>query len=84
MAKTQEKALREFGARIRALREAKGKTQEQVAGLCAMSRSYLAEVEAGRHSIGVMKILRIAAVLGVAPAEFFSGYTATSVRRLVR
>jgi transcriptional regulator with XRE-family HTH domain len=80
----EEVLLRAFGARLRALREAKDLTQEEVAGLSVMSRSYLAGVEAGRHSLGVAKVLRIAAVLGVPPAELFSGYTAAMMRKLLR
>jgi transcriptional regulator with XRE-family HTH domain len=82
MQKTDEEVLRTFGARLRALREAKELTQDEVAGLSVMSRTYLAEVEAGRHSIGVAKVIRLAAVLGVPPAELFSGYTAAMMRRL--
>jgi DNA-binding XRE family transcriptional regulator len=84
MGKTEQEVLRTFGARLRALREAKDLTQDEVAGLSVMSRSYLAAVEAGQHSIGVAKVIRLAAVLGVPPAEFFSGYTAVVMRRLFR
>jgi transcriptional regulator with XRE-family HTH domain len=82
--KDEEVSLRAFGARLRALREEKELTQEEVAGLSVMSRSYLAGVEAGRHSLGVAKVLRIAAVLGVPPADLFSGYTAATMRKLFR
>ena len=73
-----------FGSRLRELRERRGMTQEQLADLTETNRSYLALVELGRENIGVLKILAIAAALGVVPAELFSGFTAAAMRRLFR
>lgn len=76
MGKTRKKSdnaiLKAFGARLRAAREDHGMTQEQVAGLAEMSRSYLAGVETGHHNIGVTKIIRIADALNISAAALFA------------
>jgi transcriptional regulator with XRE-family HTH domain len=79
--KSDDEILKTFGARLRDAREVRGMTQEQVAGLCEMSRSYLAGVETGRHNIGIAKVIRIADVLGISPAEFFAGPGVAKKRR---
>jgi len=78
---SDDEILKAFGARLRDAREVRGMTQEQVAGLCEMSRSYLAGVETGRHNMGIAKVVRIAAVLAVSPAVFFTEAPLAKKRR---
>jgi transcriptional regulator with XRE-family HTH domain len=46
---TPRDSLRRLGARIRALREAVGLTQEKLAYECGHSKGYLSDVEAGKR-----------------------------------
>lgn len=53
------------GATIKALREARGLTQEQLAHRAQLSRPYLANVEVGRKRLSVRAAARVAAALAV-------------------
>lgn len=53
------------GATIKALREARGLTQEQLAHRAQLSRPYLANVEVGRKRLSIRSAARVAAALAV-------------------
>ncbi len=54
-----------FGLRVRSLREAQGVTQERLALDAGLDRSFLADVESGRHSILLDRVYDLAAALKV-------------------
>ena len=53
------------GATIRQMREMRGMTQEQLSSASMLSRSYVANVEAGRKRPSMKAVARIAAALHV-------------------
>lgn len=53
------------GATIKALREARGLTQEQLAHRAQLSRPYLANVEVGRKRLSIRSAARVAEALAV-------------------
>lgn len=53
------------GATIKALREARGMTQEQLSQAADLSRAFIANVEAGRKKASTKAVARIAAALHV-------------------
>ena len=53
------------GRIIHDLRETKGMTQEVLSGLAGISRSHLAEIEAGRTNANVETLWRISEALGM-------------------
>lgn len=55
--------------RIKEIREGKGLTQDDLAKLVNMSRSYLAQIESGARSLTVKKQAAIAAALEVEPGD---------------
>lgn len=57
------------GSRIKKLRKAAGLTQKQLALMCGISQSYLADLEGGRFSPSLQKLSIIANALGVNPSE---------------
>ena len=61
-----EERLR-IGATLRALREARGATPDQVANAIGISRPLLANVEAGRRRLNYKHLPKIAEYLGVPP-----------------
>ena len=63
--------LKQFGARVRALREQAGLSQEALAAQAGIHRTYMGGVERGERNLCLKNILRLAEALGVHPRELF-------------
>jgi len=61
-----------FGHRIKQLRAAKGISQEHLAELADVHRTYMSSVERGQRNVGLDNIFAIAKALDVSAAELFS------------
>ncbi|XBX04439.1 helix-turn-helix domain-containing protein [Enterocloster clostridioformis] len=59
--------IRSIAENIRKLREQRGMTQEELAGLAEISQSYLSKIEAGSRNIGMKTYARILETLGAVP-----------------
>ena len=64
-----EDVLVRFGRRVRALRKARGLSQEAFALKSGIDRSYMGSVERGERNVALINICKIADALGVSPAE---------------
>jgi transcriptional regulator with XRE-family HTH domain len=62
-----------FGARIRELRKQKGISQEKLAELASLHRTYVGGVERGERNVSLLNIIRISQALGVHLEELFRG-----------
>jgi transcriptional regulator with XRE-family HTH domain len=62
---------RVFGERIRALRQDRGLSQERLAEMAGVHRTYLSSLERGERNVSLDNIYAIAEALGVSPAELF-------------
>ncbi len=71
-------ALQRFGARVRLARERLGVSQEELAGLAGMHRTYVGGIERGERNVGLLNIIRIARALAVSPADLFEEPKATN------
>lgn len=60
-----------IGENVRLLREAKGMSQEDLAGITQIDRSYISEVENERKSISADKVEILAIAFGVEIYEMF-------------
>lgn len=58
-----------FGKAVRRTRHALGVSQEELAHLSGVDRSYMSSIERGGQNVGLMTISRIARALGVPVAE---------------
>ena len=62
-----------LGQRVRALREESNLTQEQLALMTGVGRSYLAKVEAGNRNATIDFMENVALGLGVTLGQLFEG-----------
>ena len=62
------------GARVRALREEEGLTQEQLARRSGIGRTSITNIEVGRQRPPLSTLIRIARVCGEDPACFLEGF----------
>lgn len=60
-----------FGERVRELRKKKKLSQEALALICGLDRSYVGGVERGERNISLINIHKIAEALGVDAKELF-------------
>jgi transcriptional regulator with XRE-family HTH domain len=63
------KVLKAFGDRVRSVRGAKGISQEELAELADLDRTYISGVERGVRNISLVNISALARALGVRVAE---------------
>ncbi|HIS40603.1 MAG TPA: helix-turn-helix transcriptional regulator [Candidatus Aphodovivens avistercoris] len=65
-----EREKRSLGAHVRAVREAQGVSQRQLALMTGTSRSYLWKIETGAADVGIDVLCRIARALDANVADF--------------
>jgi transcriptional regulator with XRE-family HTH domain len=64
-------ALKKVGARIRELRLRRGLSQEALADLGGIGRSYMSGIERGVRNCSTLHLLRLAKSLGVRVGDLF-------------
>lgn len=69
--KEKDAALVTFGKRVRYLRLRVGRSQEELAAICALDRTYIGGIERGERNPSLKNILRIADALAVPVAVLF-------------
>lgn len=66
----QEKlALKTFGCLIQRIRNDRGLTQEKLAELAGLDRTYVSSVERGHRNISILNIIKFANALSVTPSS---------------
>lgn len=68
-----DELLARIGANLRAERVRRNLTQEAVAGRSGLGVTQLARMERGETDSGISKYVRVAAAIGIHPAELFHG-----------
>jgi transcriptional regulator with XRE-family HTH domain len=68
-AKALSDVLVRFGQRLREIRERIGVSQEKLAELAALHRTYVSSVERGKRNISLVNIEKLARALGVSLRE---------------
>jgi transcriptional regulator with XRE-family HTH domain len=66
-------SLRALGAEIRALREAKGLSQERLAGIAGLHRNFIGLIERGQRNPTFLTLVAISTKLGLPLSELMEG-----------
>jgi transcriptional regulator with XRE-family HTH domain len=73
MEEARKRSLKKrFGERMRQLRRKKGLSQESLALICDLDRTYIGGVERGERNISLVNIHKISDALGIHPRELFN------------
>ena len=62
-----------FGNRVRALRRARGYSQESLADEVGLHRTYIGAIERGEQNVSIDNIAKLAKALKVGIADLFKG-----------
>ena len=65
--------LTQLGARLRNLRQAQGISQEGLADLAGLHRTYIGGVERGERNISLVNLLALAKALGISLSTLVEG-----------
>jgi transcriptional regulator with XRE-family HTH domain len=65
-------ALAAFGEAVRAARLEQGISQEALADLAGLDRSYMGGIERGEHNVALINIQKIAAALDLSVADLMA------------
>ncbi len=63
-----------FGNSVRKLREQKGLSQEALADLSRLHRTYIGGIERGERNVGFLNLLRLSKALKVLPSELVQDF----------
>ncbi|MCA9078464.1 MAG: helix-turn-helix transcriptional regulator [Planctomycetaceae bacterium] len=69
MAKASADIKIRFGEKLRSIRTKQGVSQEKLAELAGLHRTYVSSVERGERNVSLLNIERLAIALGVAPRD---------------
>jgi transcriptional regulator with XRE-family HTH domain len=69
----KEDELKQFGQKVREMREALGYSQEQLAARASLHRNYVGGVERGERNVGLLNLIRLARALDKSPSELLEG-----------
>jgi transcriptional regulator with XRE-family HTH domain len=61
--------LVQLGKRIRALREERDISQEELAGRADIHRNYMSQIEGGKRNLSLYNVVKIARALRVSPSK---------------
>lgn len=67
----QDDILMRYGQAVRKIRLARGISQEELADLCGLHRTYISDIELGKRNVSLENIDRIARSLGRSLSDFF-------------
>lgn len=72
----QKPELMDYGKRLRELRDERGLTQEKLAELAGLERTYISQAEQGRRNTTVLTLQKLAAALDVEVTELLKAPSA--------
>ena len=82
--KYDNRTQRQFGLRLKELRDAKGMTQEDLAEKAELFRTYLSRIETGGANPALAVICQLAQAVGEPPSSLLQPPTISAVPKRVR
>ena len=67
--KTKDKAIVQFGEKVKAARKKKNISQEELASIANLHRTYIGMIERGEKNITLINILKLARALDVSASQ---------------
>ena len=61
--------LKEFGQKVLHYRRRKNLSQERLAELSSLHRTYIGQIESGKRNVALRNVAKLAKALGVSPKE---------------
>ncbi|MFL7053230.1 helix-turn-helix domain-containing protein [Vibrio cyclitrophicus] len=74
----EKSLLLAFGLKVKSLRLEKKLSQEDLAELCALHRTYIGSVERGQRNVSLVNIVKIASALGTTSSLLLEGVEFTN------
>jgi len=71
---TDRAKLQSLGKRIKKMRGERSLSQEELAELAGVHRTYVGMIERGEKNVTVLSAQKISAALGISVSELFKGY----------
>ncbi len=71
MPKYDDDFLKWFGSRLREIRHKKGLSQEELAELAGIDRTYVGGVERGERNLSILSVKRFSDALGINVSNLF-------------
>ena len=65
--------LKKFGDRVQSLRNQAGISQEKLAEMAEMHRTYISGIERGERNVSLINIMRLASALNVSVSKLMEG-----------
>ena len=65
--------LKKFGDRVQSLRNQAGISQEKLAEMAEMHRTYISGIERGERNVSLINIMRLASALNVSVSKLMKG-----------
>lgn len=66
-----EEILKRFGYAVRKIRQDRHISQEQLADMCGLHRTYISDVELGKRNVSLENIEKVALAFDLSIAELF-------------
>ncbi|NOU51710.1 helix-turn-helix transcriptional regulator [Pseudoalteromonas sp. JBTF-M23] len=70
---TQDEVLAVFGSNVQKERQSKEFSQETLAEMAELDRTYISSMERGKRNVSLVNIVKISNALSISPSKLFEG-----------
>ncbi len=69
---TEGKILQLFGSHVKEIRLSLDLSQEQLATLCELDRTYISGIERGKRNLSLINIVKLSSSLNISPSKLMN------------